>query len=127
MSNRAQRRADLHDFRRGRELLTFLVEPNDRRLRNAPLLAQTADRWIELLSMRVRHCIVCSEWLHDKRSVGAVLLATQADIQPTSASCCGVCRDCWSAGLPGEALDRAAEQALREALPGRLKPMRAPR
>ncbi len=60
MSNRAQRRADLHEFRRGRELLTFLVEPDDRRLRTAPLLAQTSDRSLDLLTKRVRHCIVCA-------------------------------------------------------------------
>jgi len=128
MSNRAQRRADLHDFRRGRELLTFLVEPDDQRLRTAPLLAQTADRWLDLLTKRVRFCIVCSSWLPGRQNVGAVLLATQADIRPTSASCCGVCRECWDAELPMEALERASEQALREAFPGgRLAPMGARR
>ena len=127
MSNRAQRRADLHEFRRGRELLTFLVEPDDRRLRTAPLLAQTSDRWLDLLTKRVRHCIVCAAWLHDRRNVGALLLATQADRAPTSASACGVCRECWDAELPMDALERACEQALRLALPGRLEPMRARR
>jgi len=125
---RHERRANLHAFRRGRELLTFLVELDDRRLRAAPLLAQTADQWLNLLTKRVRHCIVCAAWLVDKRSVGAVLLATQADIRPTSASACCICRECWDAELPMEALERACERALQEAFPdGRLAPMGARR
>jgi hypothetical protein len=125
--NRHTRRADLHDFRRSRELLTFLVAPDDARLRGAPLLQHTAGRWLDLLSTRTRFCIICSSWLVDREQVGLLLLATPATAKPTSASCCGVCRGCADAGLPLEALSRAAERVLREALPGRLEPMDARR
>ncbi|MBA4033545.1 MAG: hypothetical protein C0480_02920 [Bradyrhizobium sp.] len=53
--------------------MTFLIEPSDHRLRTAPLLAQTADRWLDALTSRVRHCIVCSTWLQpSERRRGAV-------------------------------------------------------
>ncbi|MGL3109409.1 hypothetical protein [Bradyrhizobium sp. BR 1432] len=86
-------------------------------------MQRTASNWIDALSTRGRHCIVCSSWLVDRQHVGALLLATPA-VRPTSASACGVCRECWDAGLPLEALERAAEHALQEALPGgRLEPL----
>jgi hypothetical protein len=123
---RHERRVDLVLFRREasrRDLLTFLVEPDDVRLSRAPLLQRTASNWIDLLSQRVRHCAVCSSWIADRQSVGLLLLATQAKVRPKSASCCAVCRDCADAELPMAALERAAEQVLREAIPGgRLEP-----
>ena len=122
MSNRHQRRADLHDLKRAHALLTFLCEPDDVRLRGAPLLQQAAQQWLDLLPTHIRCCIVCSTWLNNRESVGAVLLATQATIRPTAASVCGVCRGCWDAGLPIDALERASERVLRVALPnGRLE------
>jgi hypothetical protein len=124
MSNRHQRRADLHDFRRASALWTFLCAPDDARLSSAPLLQQTASRWLDLLSKRVRFCIICNSWLVGRQDVGLLLLATPATIRPTSASCCGVCHGCADADLPLEALERAAERALRAALPnGRLAPL----
>jgi hypothetical protein len=123
MSNRAQRRADLHDFKRAHTLLTFLIAPDDVRLSGAPLLQQTASRWLDLLTKRVRFCIVCNSWLVGRQDVGLVLLAAPA-ARPSSASCCGVCHGCADADLPLEALERAAERALRAALPnGRLAPL----
>jgi hypothetical protein len=130
MSNRHQRRADLAAFRKdaSRQLLTFLVEPADRRLRTAPLLQQTASRWVDAVETRVRHCIVCSAWITSKHDIGAVLLATAITRNPSSVGCCGVCRECWHADLPPCALDRACEVALAEAIPnGRLKPLAARR
>ncbi|MGY8633831.1 hypothetical protein RAD15_15245 [Bradyrhizobium sp. 14AA] len=117
---RHERRADLARFRRDasrRDLLTFLVEPDDARLSKAPLLQRTASNWLDALSTRVRHCIVCSSWLVDRQHVGALLLATSATVRPTSASACGVCRECWSADLGLEVLERAATTALQAAVP----------
>lgn len=121
MSNRHERRADIACFRRDasrRDLLTFLVEIDDARLSRAPLLQHTADNWINLLSTRCRHCIICSCWVASKQEVGALLLATPATVRPTSASACAVCKACWDADLGREALERAATAALQEALPG---------
>jgi hypothetical protein len=118
-ANAAIFRREAHDD----GLLTFLVEPNDRRLRGAPLLQQTANQWLDRLPMRTRFC-VCSSWLHDRNEVGLVLLAAAATARPpTSASCCGICRGCSDADLPMELLEHAAERVLREALPGQLEPM----
>jgi hypothetical protein len=125
MSNRHQRRADLRAFRReAPALLTYLVEPDDPALDGVPLLRRAAQHWVHALSTRVRHCIVCSSWIANRQCVGLLLLATPAAAKPTSASCCAICRGCSDAGLPMEALERAAEHVLQEALPGgRLEPL----
>lgn len=126
---RHERRSSVRAFRRGasRALLTYLIEPGDSTLNEAPLLKAAASDWLDALSMRVRHCIVCSAWLVNRDHVGLLLLATPATAKPTSASCCAICRGCSNAGLPMPALERAAERVLREALPGRLEPMDARR
>jgi hypothetical protein len=99
---------------------TYMVEPNDPALDG--LLKATARRWLDLLSQRVRHCIICSSWIVDRQSVGLLLLATPAVIKPTSASACAICREC--ADLPLETLGRAATTALQAAAPGgRFEPM----
>jgi hypothetical protein len=120
---------DLARFRRDasrRDLLTFLVPPDDAALSTAPLLHRTARNWIDLLDQRVRHCIICSKWIVDRQSVGLLLLATPATVKPTSASACAVCREC--AELPLPALERAATTALQAAVPGgRLEPLDARR
>jgi hypothetical protein len=125
---RHERRVDLARFRRDasrRDLLTFLVPPDDAALATAPLLQRTARNWIDLLDQRVRHCIICSKWIVDRQSVGLLLLATPATAKPTTASACGVCREC--AELPLPALERAATTALQAAVPGgRLAPLDAP-
>ena len=114
------RRVDLARFRRDasrRDLLTFLVPPDDAALATAPLLQRTARNWIGLLDQRVRHCIICSAWIVN-RSVGLLLLAMPAVVKPTSASCCGVCRECADAGLPPQALEKACATVLHEVIPG---------
>ena len=78
MSNRHSRRSDLAVMRSSGSLLTFLVSVDDARLRSAPQLRQTADRWLDGLSVRVRHCILCSEWLVTRDQVGLLLLAVPA-------------------------------------------------
>jgi hypothetical protein len=125
-SNRHQRRTDLRSFKReaSRALLTYLIEPGDAALNDVPILRDTARSWLDLLPTRVRNCLICSSWLVNREHVGLLLLATPATAKPTSASCCAICRGCADAGLPMEALERAAEHALQEALPGgRLEPL----
>ncbi len=118
--SRHDRRRDIARFRREacRELLTYLIEPNDPALDAAPWLQRAARWWLDGLSTRVRHCIVCSAWIVNRQHVGALLLATPAVAKPPSASACGVCRKCWEADLPVETLERAAATALQPALPG---------
>jgi hypothetical protein len=126
MNNRHERRSDIARFRRdaSRALLTYLVEPGDGALNDVPLLKATARNWLDHLSQRIRNCIVCSSWLVDRQHVSLLLLATPVTAKPTSASCCAICRGCADAGLPMEALERAAERVLQEALPGgRLEPL----
>ncbi|WP_426615360.1 hypothetical protein [Bradyrhizobium sp. McL0616] len=118
--NRHARRRDLARFRRASSasLLTYLVEPGDNRLSQAPLLKVAAHGWLASLSTRVRSCIVCSAWLVNRDHVGAMLLAMPGIAKPTSASTCGICCQCWDADLPDAALDRACATALNEAVPG---------
>jgi hypothetical protein len=121
---RHERRADMRMFRRdaSRALLTYLVAPDDCALDDVPILRDTARSWLDLLSTRVRNCLICSSWLVNREHVGLLLLATPATAKPTSASCCAICRGC--ARLPMEAIERAAERVLQEALPGgRLEPL----
>ncbi|MET4198751.1 hypothetical protein [Bradyrhizobium sp. LA6.12] len=125
MSNRHQRRADLAHFKReAPALLTYLVEPDDAGLDAAPLLQAAAANWLDNLSRRARTCIVCSEWLPNRQQVGALLLAVPATLRPTSASVCPICRACWEADLPVEALERAAGAVLRKVIPrGEFEPL----
>jgi hypothetical protein len=130
MTNRHRRRADLANFKRNAPgaLLTYLVPPNDGALSRAPLLKAAADHWLDALRSRARHCIVCSSWLVDRRHVGALLLTTAATTNPTSASTAAVCRECWEADLPIEALERACATVLHEVIPGgRFAPPEVPR
>lgn len=127
---RHERRSNAAHFRReaGDGLETFLCPPDDVRLRTAPLLQWTLNDWLDMLPKRARFCIVCSSWLMDRDHVGLVLLAAPATVRKSSASCCSVCRDCADAGLPLEALEKASERVLREALPsGKFEPMGAQR
>lgn len=119
---RRERRVELALMRASGSVWTFLVPPDDARLRSAPLLAQTASQWLDLLSKRPRYCIICSSWLVSRGDVGLLLLATPTGPRPSSAtSCCGICKGCSDADL--DVLERAAEKVLREALPGRLEPV----
>jgi hypothetical protein len=127
MMGRHERRADLaryrHDASR-RDLLTFLVEPDDGLLATAPFLQRAARHWLDALSTRSRSCIVCSSWLWSEQSVGALLISTPATIRPTSAGTAAVCRECWNADLPAEALEHACETVLQSVIPGgRLEPL----
>jgi hypothetical protein len=127
MMGRHERRADLARYRRDasrRDLLTFLVEPDDGLLATAPFLQRAARHWLDALSTtRSRSCIVCSSWLWSAESVGALLISTPAVSKPTSAGTAAVCRGCWD-DLPLKALERAVEQTLQSVIPGgRLEPM----
>jgi hypothetical protein len=113
VSSRHERRRFRHEASRA-ALTTFLCEPTDPALDG--LLKATANCWLDLLAQRVRHCIICSSWIVDRRNVGLLLLSTPAVVKPTSASACAICREC--ADLPLEALERAATTALQAAVPG---------
>lgn len=117
--SRHERRANLARYRRETSgvLNTFLVPPDDPALDGVPLLRRATDSWLDLLSVKVRTCFICSSWLADRRDVGAVLLSAPA-VMPRAASVCGCCMACWQADLPREALEKAALAALRTALPG---------
>jgi hypothetical protein len=90
-----RRRPDLRNFRRdasSASLLTFLLEPGDERLSEAPLLKAAARDWLDALSTRCRHCLICNSWIVSRDDVGALLLSTPATINPT---CVGT-----AAGVP---------------------------
>jgi hypothetical protein len=109
-------------------LLTYLVPPGDPALNAAPLLRAAADNWMAALATRVRHCIVCSAWIVDRTHVGALLMSTAATSNPTSAATAAVCRECWEADLPIDALEKACATVLHEVIPdGRFAPLDAPR
>ncbi len=118
MNSRHERRAELSRFRREASvgLTTFLVEPGDGRLGAVPLLQRASRHWLAGLSVKVRSCIVCSEWLWSADSVGLVLLSTPAVARPVSASVSGICVAC--AELPLPALEQATLKSLQAALPG---------
>jgi hypothetical protein len=126
MMGRHERRADFARYRRDasrRDLLTFLVEPDDGLLATAPFLRRAARHWLDALSTRSRSCIVCSSWLWSEQSVGALLISTPATIRPTSAGTAAICRACWDADLPIDALERACASVLRSVVPnGRFEP-----
>jgi hypothetical protein len=122
---RHERRVDIARFRRdaSRALLTYLIEPNDGALIEAPLLRRAAHHWLDALPARVRHCIVCNLWIVNRHEVGALLMSTPDTIRPTSVGTAAVCSNCWNADLPAEALERAAESVLRAVIPnGRFEP-----
>jgi hypothetical protein len=114
MSSRHERRR----FRReaSKSLLTFLCEPTDPALSEIPILQQAAHHWLNALSVRVRHCIVCKSWLVNRQHVGALLLTTPDITKPVSVGTAAVCKACWDADLPMQALERAAEHVLRKAM-----------
>jgi len=93
LSTRIERRRFRRDA--SSSLLTYLVEPGDLRPTSVavPILRDTARNWLDLLSTRVRNCIVCDSWVTSGQCVGALLLATPATAKPTSASCCAICME----------------------------------
>jgi hypothetical protein len=121
---RHERRSDIARFRReaSRALLTYLCEPNDPAL--AGILKSSASSWCDALEQRVRHCLVCTCWVVNKEHVGALLLTTPDIAKPTSVGTAAICRVCWDADLPMEALERACESVLQAVRPGgRLEPL----
>jgi hypothetical protein len=126
VSSRHERRR----FRReaSKSLLTFLGEPTDPALAGVPILHQAANHWLDALSVRVRHCLICNSWVVSRRDVGAVLLTVPDITKPVSAGTAAVCKACWDADLPLDALERACETVLHEVIPnGRFEPMDPPR
>ena len=123
MSSRHERRRFRRETSR-HALLTYLVEPTDPALDQVPLLKASARHWLDALSVRVRHCAVCSSWLVNRHEVGALLLTVPEVAKPVSAGTAGICRACWSADLGVDALERACATVLQEVIPGgRFQPM----
>jgi hypothetical protein len=116
VSSRHERRR----FRReaSHALRTFLVAPDDPALDGEPLLKVAANSWLGALSVRVRHCLICNSWVVNRRDVGAVLLTVPDITKPVSAGTAAVCKACWDADLPLDALERACETVLHEVIPG---------
>jgi hypothetical protein len=116
MSTRHERRR----FRReaSKSLLTFLCQPTDPALSDIPILQQAANHWLDALSLRVRHCIVCNSWLVNRQHVGALLLTTPAVIKANSVGTAAICASCWDDDLPVQALERACETVLHSVIPG---------
>jgi hypothetical protein len=78
----AHHRASVARFRREAEgtLRTYLVAPDDAELDSIPILKRATRSWLDNLKSKVRTCIVCSSWIPDQYSAGAVLLST-ADVE----------------------------------------------
>ena len=125
MSNRHQRRADLRAFKRAAPALrTYLCQPDDRRLDGVPLLRAAADDWLGALTMRCRHCVICSARIIDRRDVGALLLSVPDVAAPTSAGTAAVCLTCWESEPPMVELEQACTAVLRSVIPhGRFEPL----
>ncbi|MBR0870039.1 hypothetical protein JQ633_06700 [Bradyrhizobium tropiciagri] len=117
--NRHQRRSDLRAFRRATTALrTYLVSPDDAALDEVPLLRQASQSWVDGLAERARHCIICASWVVDREHVGALLLSTPDIPRPSTVGTCAICKPCWNANLPVDALERACANVLRPVVPG---------
>jgi hypothetical protein len=97
---------------------TYLVAPDDAELDTIPILWGAARSWLNNLPTRIRSCIICSNWIPDRREVGALLLSTPVTVQQKTASVCGICVACWAMDFPLEILEKASERELQEAIPG---------
>jgi hypothetical protein len=118
-ATQARHKASLMRFRRESEgmLRTYLTPPDDPQLDTVPILRRATRSWLDNLKSRVRTCIVCSSWIPDRHSTGAVLLST-ADIEvPKAVAISGICLACWATDLPREALEKASTAELRAAIP----------
>jgi hypothetical protein len=98
------------------EVVTYLVTPDDPRLKDVPVLNRAASWWLAGLSQRMRNCFHCGSSLPDRRYIGLLLLSTPGVPSPALASVSGLCLKC--ANLPAETLERAAAAALRTVAPG---------
>ncbi|MGZ5234157.1 MAG: hypothetical protein ACXWC3_29445 [Burkholderiales bacterium] len=115
MSSRYERRRFRHEA--SRSLQTFLCAPDDPALNKAPLLKAAANHWLNALTHRVRHCIVCNSWIVDRRDVAGLLLTVPCVAKPVSVGTAAICRACWDADLPVDALERACARVLRSVIP----------
>jgi hypothetical protein len=100
---RAERRHDLHTFRRITrvELSTWLIEAGD--VHFAPLLQHAVAHWWSNVPARRPFCISCrASFATDGTSVGAFLFAMPLSSGEQLVSTSAICGDCW------ERLQRAA-------------------
>jgi hypothetical protein len=120
MSNRAQRRADLADFKReahAAHLLTYLIDATDDvSLNRMPLLSRAVSFWHGNIPHRRPVCPACkANYADDAAQPGAYLFATIA-IAPTNAAVTVFCSDCWR-DLPLSLIERSAERVLQKLSP----------
>jgi len=97
MSNRAQRRASVADFKRrvsGRHLLTYLIDGDDEAsLDRHTVLRDAAAFWQANRASRKPCCIACKLSLASDEAVGAFLFATSPG-SPGIASVSALCSTC---------------------------------
>jgi len=123
MNNRHQRRRFRHEATHA-TLTTFLCEPTDPALATVPLLQRASRHWLDMLAVRVRHCIVCNVWIVGEQDVGALLMSMPDIAKPVSVGSAAICRSCWSSDLPLDALERACATVLSTVVPnGSFEPM----
>jgi hypothetical protein len=123
---RHDRRASLARYRQeaSHSLRTYLCAPTDPALDGEPLLKAAARDWIAALPVRVRHCLICNSWIVNQHDVGALLLTVPDITKPVSAGTAAVCKACWDAALPTDALERACATVLETVIPnGKFEPL----
>jgi hypothetical protein len=115
MSNRAQRRADLHQFKREvhrEHLVTYMIEASDdASLDRHPLLRRALKFWRSNVPQRKPICLGCRASFANDATAAAFLFAVPA-LAPTSASVTAICDQCWRA-LPPDDIERVAARVLR--------------
>jgi hypothetical protein len=113
MSNRAQRRADLADFKRDAHrapLLTYMIAADDdASLDRVPLLRNALEYWRSNIMQRRPFCPACKSNYADGALPGAFLFSTTA-VAPTTASVTAFCDQC---ARDLDVVEREATRVLR--------------
>jgi hypothetical protein len=118
MSNRHQRRAEVHAIRRDvhhDHIVTYLVAA-DAQLNHHPLLSRALSYWRGNIQRRRPFCPACRANFADDALPGAFLFSTPA-IAPTSASVSAFCAECWH-DLAITDIERISARVLQAVMPG---------
>jgi hypothetical protein len=118
VSNRAQRRADLADFKREAHkahLVTYLIAAaDDAALDRHPLLSRAVSFWRADIRQRRPFCAACRVNFADGAEAAMFLLSTPA-VAPSSASVTAFCK-CVN-DLPITEVERISARVLRAVVP----------
>ena len=109
MANRSTRRAEISRFKRDLSdgaLLSYLIEPDDARLADAPLLRAAIWHWRSNVARRRPFCCACKRSFVDEVQPGAFLLGVPVG-RSSAASVSAFCIECWS-DMDDDALRREA-------------------